>query len=153
MSTTAKASYEYLKNAVNTATPEQLQLMLLDGAIRFTRRGIEAIESRSIEAAFHALERAQRIVLQLNEGLQREANPELVDQMSSLFTFIYQRLVEASMRRSRQPADDALRILLHQRETWELLIQKLAREVPKATPSATVAIGGANSEAQFSVEG
>lgn len=127
MSACANASYEYLKNTVLTAPPEQLQLMLYDGAIRFTMRGIEALEKRDFEGMFNALERAQRIVIQLGEGLRREVNPALVDQMAALYSFIYRRLVEASMRRDRAAAEDALRILRHQRETWLLLMQKLAQ--------------------------
>ena len=34
---------EYLKTQVMTATPEMLQLMLWDGAIRFAEQGKEAI--------------------------------------------------------------------------------------------------------------
>lgn len=127
MSEKAKASQAYLKNAVMTAGPEQLQMMLYDGAIRFTLRGREAIERKDIEGTFNAFERAQRIVIQLTAGLNREVNPELVDQMSALYNFIYRRLVDANVNRDVQAADDALRILRHQRETWSLLIDKLTK--------------------------
>lgn len=126
--TSASASQEYLRNAVLTASHEQLQLMLLDGAIRFSRRAIEAIEARDIERSFDALDRAQRIVLQLAAGLRREVNPPIVDRMTALFEFVHSRLVEANITRRRGPVDDALRILEHQRETWVLLMEKLARE-------------------------
>lgn len=125
---TANASFEYLKGAVMTASPAQLQLMLLDGAIRFATRGREAIERKDIEGAFNALERAQRIALELIGGMNRDANPELVDQMAGLYNFIYRRLVDANMKRDTRAVDDALRILSHQRETWRLLIEKITRE-------------------------
>ena len=89
MNPSEKASREYLKNAVMTATPEQLQLMLFDGAIRFTLRGREALERDDVEGAFNGFERAQRIVLELNSGLRREVNPQLVDQTAALYDFIY----------------------------------------------------------------
>ncbi len=123
------AGQEYLKNAVLTATPEQLQLMLLDGGIRFTLQGIEALKRDDREAAFFAFDRAQRIALQLNDGLNREVNPELVDQMAALYHFIYRRLIDANLHRDVQAAEEALRILRHQRETWQLLIEKLRREL------------------------
>ena len=124
------AGKEYLKNAVLTATPEQLQLMLLDGGIRFTLKGIEALKRNDREAAFFAFDRAQRIALQLNDGLNREANPELADQMAALYHFIYRRLIEANLHRDVQAAEEALRILRHQRQTWQLLIEKIRRELP-----------------------
>lgn len=136
MSCTPDASKEYLRNAVMTASPEQLQLMLLDGAIRFATRGIEAIRARDIEAMFNALDRAQRIVLELTNGLRREVNPELVDQMSALYAFIFRRLVEGNLHRDVQAVEDALRILRHQRETWALLIEKLKQEAPSRFTAA-----------------
>lgn len=130
MSYGAKPTQEYVKNAVMTATPEQLQLMLYDGAIRFTLRGAEAIRAGDREAAFNNFDRAQQIVLELRNGLRREVNPELADQMSALYGFIHSRLVEANMQQSEAAVEDALRILRHQRETWVLLIEKIRKEVP-----------------------
>jgi flagellar protein FliS len=132
MSQSTQKSFEYLKSAVMTATPEQLQLMLLDGAIRFSARAREALEKKDIEGTFNALERAQRIVLELINGMNRDANPELVDQMAGLYNFIYRRLVEANMKRDPQAIADALRILEHQRETWRLLIDKVSRAAQPA---------------------
>lgn len=122
------APYEYLKNAVLTASPEQLQLMLYDGAIRFASRGREALLAADYEGAFSGFERAQRIVTQLQTGLRREVAPELVDQMSALYNFIFRKLIDANTHRDPTAADDAIRILRHQRETWQMLIDKLARE-------------------------
>jgi flagellar protein FliS len=129
MSTTPDATRAYLRSAVLTASPEQLHLMLLDGAIRFVTRGREAIEANAIEAAFHALDRAQHIMLELSTGLRREANPLLADRMAALYNFVYRRLIDANLHRDLQAADDALRVLRHQRETWALLVDKLQREL------------------------
>lgn len=134
MKQSAKVSQEYLKNAVLTATPEQLQMMLYDGAIRFTLRGAEALQRKDFEGAFNGFERAQRIVLELNNGLRREINPQLVDQMSALYDFIYRRLIDANVRQNLGAADEAVRILKHLRETWVMLMEKLAEEAPKTIP-------------------
>lgn len=128
MSETNRASEQYLRNAVLTATPEQLQLMLLDGAIRFISRGLDALHARDHEALYNAMDRAQRIVLELINGMRREINPQLVDRMTALYNFVYRRLVEATVGRDAQAAEEALRILRLERETWALLIDKLARE-------------------------
>lgn len=136
------AGKEYLRNAVLTATPEQLQLMLLDGGIRFTLQGIEALKRDDREAAFFAFDRAQRIALQLNDGLNREANPELADQMAALYHFIYRRLIDANLHRDIQAAEEALRILRHQRETWQLLIEKIRRELPGEAPAPAATSDG-----------
>ena len=153
------ASKEYLKNAVMTASSEQLQLMLLDGAIRFATRGVEAIRDNNIEATFNALERAQRIVIELSNGLRRENNPQLVDQMSALYGFIFRRLVDANMQRDIQAVEDALKILRDQRETWAIIVDKLSKDTalasqpgsPSLPEGAQPAVNGENS--RFVAEG
>ena len=154
MSLTANASQEYLKNAVMTAGPEQLHLMLLDGAIRFASRGVDAVAAGDIECSFIAFERAQRIVLELGHGMRRETNPALVDQMSALYSFIYRRLVDANMNREALAAEEALRILRHQRETWVMLIGKISAdsEPPPAPPETSVP-STESPQPSFSVEG
>lgn len=140
MSYAANPSQEYLKNAVLTAPPEQLQLMLYDGAIRFTTRGLDALRAKDREAMFNALDRAQRIVLEMANGLRRDINPDLADQMAALYNFVYRRLIDANLNQDEKALDDALRILKHQRDTWVMLMEKLRRDVPAATavhPAAT----------------
>jgi flagellar protein FliS len=129
---TANSAQEYLKNAVMTAPPEQLQLMLYDGAIRFALRGQEAIRAKQREASFEALERAQKIVLELASGLRPEVNPQLAEQMAALYNFIYHRLVDGNVQQDEQAVEDALRILRHQRETWLLVLEKLKQEAQQA---------------------
>jgi flagellar secretion chaperone FliS len=137
MKGTPSPSKEYLRSAVLTASPEQLVLMLYDGAIRFTSRGREGILAKDREAAFEALDRAQLIVLELSGGIRREANPEIADQMASLYSFVYRRLVEANIYQDVSAVDDGLRVLRYQRETWQLLMQKLQQEQGASQKDAT----------------
>jgi len=119
---------EYLRNAILTANPEQLLLMLYDGAIRFTRQGIEGAEKRNWEQAFTGYTRAQKIVLELIGSLNYDVDERLCTTMAGLYKFVYRRLVEAGMSRDPAAARDALKILEYQRETWILLIDKLRKE-------------------------
>ena len=48
--------------------------------------------------------------------------------MAGLYNFIYRQLVEAGTSRDASVADDALKVLEYQRETWVLLIDKLREE-------------------------
>ncbi len=125
---THDASGEYLKNAVMTATPEQLQLMLYDGAIRFARQAKDALARRDLETSCDKLLRAQRIIAEMQNGLRHDVNPTLCSQMAGLYGFIHDRLVHANMKQSPEAIDEALTILEHQRETWVMLLEKLKSE-------------------------
>lgn len=124
-----------------TASHEQLQLMLIDGAIRFALKGREAIEARDFEGMFTALDRAQKIVAQIGAGLQEDKNPALVKQMKSLYNFVYRRLVDAHFQRDVAAVDEAVQILRHQRETWKIIADKVAAIAGK--PIVNASIGGA----------
>jgi len=131
----------YLRNAVMTATPEQLHLMLYDGAIRFSLQARDAIEARDYEGSYNKLSRAQAIILEMQSGLRPEINKELCDRMSAIYSYLYRKLVDASVNRSLADVDDALKILRYQRETWTMLMDKVAKARAKQAdlPSQTAA--------------
>jgi len=130
---------EYLRNVVMSAPPEKLHLMLYDGAIRFCRQARDAIAGKDIEGSYNLLSRAQNIVLEMQNALRPDVAPELCEQMSALYGFIYRRLVEANVNKDVGALDDALRILEYQRETWVMLLEKLSAEDGSSTnPSGPV---------------
>lgn len=149
-----QAAQNYLRTRVLTATPEQLQMMLYDGAIRFAEAGRVAIQKRDWEQTYLNLSRAQKIIAELTTGLKHSVNPELCGRLASLYNFIYRRLVDASMTHQVEAVDEALKILRFQRETWQLLMEKLGKE--KASQAAAkIDIPAPNSrmEAVLSVQG
>lgn len=113
-----------MRNAVLTASSEQLQLMLYDGAIRFARQAREAMLKSDWETCCEKLIRAQKIIAEMQNGLRPEANPSLCEQLSALYAFIFRRMVDANITHEVSALDEALQILEHQRETWRLLLQK-----------------------------
>lgn len=129
----------YLRDAVLTASPEQLQLMLYDGAIRFALQARDAMEGKEHETAFDRLTRAQHIILEMRAGLKFEANPELCARVASIYAFLYNKLVDACVKRDVNAIDDAVRVLRIERETWQILVDKVnqIREAPHNDPEPT----------------
>jgi flagellar secretion chaperone FliS len=122
-----QAAQNYLKTKVFTATPEQLQLMLYDGAIRFTEQARIALEKKDYEGSYNGISRAQRIIAELTSSLKHDVAPDLCKQLAALYNFVYRRLVEANIDHQLPPLDDALGILRYQRETWVMLLDKLGK--------------------------
>lgn len=131
------ASNEYLRNAVLTASPEQLQLMLYDGAIRFTRLGLDGLETKNWEDVYTGFTRAQKIVLELLGSLNYDVDRALCTRMAGLYNFIYRKLVDAGSRRNVETGREALKLLEYQRETWLLLLEKLRSERSAAAPPSS----------------
>jgi flagellar protein FliS len=138
----APAVNPYLRQAILPASPQQLQLMLFEGATRFATQARDAIQAGRVEQAHTLLTRAQQIVCEMSQGLRHEAHPELCSRMAALYAFIYNKLVEANVRRDMRALQDALLILGHQRETWHLLMEKALEEEPAATPLAGAPLSG-----------
>ena len=66
----------YLKTKVLTASPAELRLMLLDGAIRFSEQTRRGYESKDFESAFDGTTKAQAILLEA-ESLCGASDPRL----------------------------------------------------------------------------
>ncbi len=136
-----------------TARPEQLQLMLYDGAIRFASQAREAIEKREIENSFNLLTRAQNIVREMENGLRHEVAPEICGQMASLYRFVFSRLVDANVNKDVQAVEDALKVLRHQRETWAILADKIQKAQNAESPVMQQAEGVETPQDSISLEG
>ncbi len=115
----------YLRDAVMTATPEQLQLMLYDGCIRFSLQARDALEKKDYETSYEKLTRAQQIILEMKNSLNYEVNRELCERVASIYGFLYHKLIDACVSREVGAIDDALKILRIERETWQILVDKV----------------------------
>ena len=118
----------YLRTKVLTASPEELRLMLYDGALKFCRQGRAAVEADKFEDSYNNLSRAQKIVLELSTSLKHSVEPELCGRLSALYTYIYRRLIDANMNRDVEAIDEAIKLLDYERETWQMLMNKLDQE-------------------------
>ena len=75
-------SQAYLRTKVMTASPAELRLMLLDGAIRFAEQAKRGYETKDYELSFEGTTKAQAIVLELLEKETGETYPELAEKTS-----------------------------------------------------------------------
>lgn len=121
----------YLKTKIMTASPEELRLMLYDGALKFCRQAKLAMEQSDFETSYNNLIRAQKIVLELSTSLKHDVDPQLCEKLAALYTYIYRKLVDANMNRTVAEIDEALKLLDYERQTWQMLMQKLAQEEGK----------------------
>lgn len=119
---------EYLRTKVMTASPEELTMMLYDGVVRFSEQAREAMANKDYETSYKLIIKAQNIVTEFMGTLKDDYAPEICGKMRALYLFCYRRLVEANLKRDLSNLDDAIKILRHMRETWALLLEKIAAE-------------------------
>ena len=81
----------YKNNSVNFASKEQMLLMLLDGAVKFAKRGKLAIQEKDIKMAHNSITRTQDIFTELKVTLDTSAG-EWAKQMFNIYSFISRSL-------------------------------------------------------------
>jgi flagellar protein FliS len=127
---------EYLEAQVLTAPPHRLHLLVVEGAIRYIRRGLDALDQEHWEEMDAALGRARECVAELIGGLLPHQADDLVDRVKSLFAYVYRSITLGDLQHHPQPLEDALRILELHRATWLELMEKLQAESrPSVVPS------------------
>ena len=120
----------YFRTKVLTASPEELRLLLLDGALHFTAVGREGLAAKDFERVYEGFSQAKAIVMELINALRPEHAPELCQRMSGLYTYIYRLLMESSFQRDDEKAAEAQKLLEYERETWVMLMEQLAAGSP-----------------------
>jgi flagellar protein FliS len=118
----------YLRSKVLSARPEELRLMLIEGAIKFARQGGEGIASKNWELAYNGLSRTKNILLELISSLRPEIAPEICEKLSSLYMYMYRRLIDANLEKSAKIVDEVVDLLEYDRETWLMVIEKYREE-------------------------
>jgi flagellar secretion chaperone FliS len=119
---------EYLDSKVTTATPYQLHLMVIDGAIRNCQAAEAAVREHKRTEAQRALAKARQFVAELLAGLDASRMPEVVDKLKALFVFILRNLVKADLERDPQLVAESITLLRSHRETWEALAEQLKKD-------------------------
>jgi flagellar protein FliS len=149
-----QGAQSYIRTQVFTATPEQLQMMLYDGAIRFSEQARPALVAKQWETSYTLISKAQKILNELMGNLRHDIAPELCGRLSSLYNYIYRMLVEANAQHKVTSLDEAVKILRYQRETWQMLLQQLGRQkAAEAARKLDIPGPSARMEASISMQG
>ncbi len=128
----------YFRTKVMTATPEQLRMMLIDGAIAFMQQGRDGLASRDYERSYDGLSQAKAIILEMINALKPDVSPDLCARLQALYVYMFRLLTEGSFEKDIAKIDEAIELMEYERETWQLLLEKLAgeRKSPKDSSHA-----------------
>ena len=122
---------QYQKSSIETASREQILIMLYDGAIQFLNKAKAAMKNKEIENAHNNLIGAQNIIQEFINSLDREVAPQLAENLTSLYEYFIRRLIYANIKKKIEPIDEVLIYLKSLKATWEkaiVLAQKEAQE-------------------------
>jgi flagellar secretion chaperone FliS len=115
---TNNAYNAYKNNSVNYASREQLLLMLLDGAVKFTKIGRQAIVDKDIKKAHENLVKTQNIFYELMATLDVAKGGEWAQSLMNIYEFIVRRLTDANIKKNVDIMNEVIPLIEDVRDTW-----------------------------------
>jgi flagellar protein FliS len=109
---------QYRKSSISAASPLQLVVMLYDGALRFMEAGKHAMAKGDTYAQNDNLTKAERIVTELLSTLDMTQGGEVAENLFSLYTYVYNSLVEANIEDKPEKIAECVQIFSDLRESW-----------------------------------
>ncbi len=132
----------YQQNQVITASPEQILLMLYDGAIRFTRRALAGVEKGDKAMVSSGVTKALAIISEFSNTLNHEIGGVIAEDLDALYGFMIRELSLANLHQDKEKLIVVEKLLVDLRATWgeavELNRRELAGSSAARSGSATV---------------
>ncbi|WP_078392222.1 flagellar export chaperone FliS [Shouchella patagoniensis] len=110
----------YKQQAVQTASPGELTLMLYNGCLKQIRLAHLAIEEFNIENRHACISKAEAIIRELMVTLRTDS--EVGSNMMRLYEYISHKLTEANIKNDRAALFEAETYVLEFRDTWKQVI-------------------------------
>jgi len=127
---------QYKQNSINTATPEELTLMLYNGLVKFIMQAQTAIEEKNFEKANNSIIRSQDIIREFQVTLNMKY--EVAHNLALIYDYMHRRLVEANIKKDKDILDEVLGFAKELRDTWAQAM-KLAKQHINVNVNETIA--------------
>lgn len=126
----------YRQLQYQTASNEEIVVLLFDGIVRFLHQARAAMEIHQLELQSDAINRAQRVLSELTSSLDEAFDPELVTSLRCCYSSMYNRLYDANINDDLQELDEVIAMAERFAQAWRVALGNLAVE------SATMAVAG-----------
>jgi flagellar secretion chaperone FliS len=117
----------YKKTSVNTASKEQVLLMLYQAAIKNCKKAMESIDSNEVAEKGIHIGKLQDIIIELNNSLDFEIGGEVAKELSSLYDYILFASTQANIKIDKEPLDGCLKVLNTLYTGWNEAIKSLKK--------------------------
>ncbi|WP_443661008.1 flagellar export chaperone FliS [Clostridium sp.] len=108
----------YKSNSVNFASKDQLLLMLVEGATKFSKIGRQAIIDKNVNKAHENIVKTQNIFYELMSTMDVAKGGEWAESLMKVYEFITRRLVDANIKKSEKIMDEIIPLIEDVRDTW-----------------------------------
>lgn len=110
-----------LKSAVASASPHQLIAMLYDGALTALASAKGCIARKDIENRAKQLNKANAIVMGLQDFLDTDKGGEIAENLDALYSYITRGIIEANRDQSAEKIQELIDLLLELKQGWNAM--------------------------------
>lgn len=129
-------SHTYQEISVQTSSPVKLVVLLYEGAIRFLRQSVTAIQKKDLETKRQSIDRAVAVIQHLQGTLDMDRGKQVAAELDRLYAYITSRIVEGSAKLQVAPLEEAIKLLTVLLSGWEEVVKK---EQANAVPTTLLA--------------
>jgi flagellar protein FliS len=108
-----------VKSDLASADPHRVIQLLMQGALEKLALGKGCIERSDWEGKAIAFTGAIEIINALRDALDRDVNPELVDNLEGLYDYMVVRINEASVSKDCAVIDQVISLILQIKGAWD----------------------------------
>ncbi len=119
------AYQKYKQTSIQSASREKLLLMMYEGAIKFVKLAIAAVEQKKIADKGVNIGRAYDIVLELNNTLDHKIGGEVAKNLEQLYMYVTDQLTQANIKSDAGHLKNALQVLETLYDGWRKAIERL----------------------------
>lgn len=112
----------YKNQQIMTSSPEELTLLLYNGAIRFISESIASMEQENMQQAHNSNLRAQEIVREFMATLDMKY--EISKTWMPLYDYVVYCLIQGNIKKDKEQLLQAKSILSELREAWVVAMKQ-----------------------------
>lgn len=125
----SNAAYKkYKETSIQSASREKILIMLYEGAIKFTKLAIMAVEKNQVKEKCENIGRAYDIVLELNNTLDHKVGGEVAGRLEQLYQYMIEQYIKANTTNDVEALKTVQKLLETLHEGWVQAIQKIKNE-------------------------
>jgi len=111
----------YQETAVTTQSPGRLIVMLYEGAVKFLKLAVKALEENDYESKGKYINKAQAIITELNVVLDMDTGGEVAKNLRSLYLFMGRRLNKANIKKDPKIIHEVITLLEELNHGWKAI--------------------------------
>lgn len=126
----------YQRTNINTATKGRLIVLLYEGAVKQLTQAVSLfepdgkIQAKNIEQFGNCLQKAEKIISELEVSLDMEKGGEIAKNLMSLYLYFNEELVQANISKDKEKILAITKMLKDLLDSWRQIVATTANAEP-----------------------